>query len=571
MKIRKITIHNFRSVQDITFCLDNYSLLVGENNAGKTTIINAIRTFYGSLTFSEDRDFPKFKTNDSDCWVEVTFVTSADEQETLKEEYKSTDNLLKLRRYLKHKDYKGNLYAYENGVLTHTNQFYGSTNIGLGKLGKIIYIPALSKTDDGLKMSGPSPLRDMVNFVFEKVVEQSQSYKNLNTAFEVFNKAVSTEETNDGFSLSNLTDDINEEIGQFGLGIGLGINTIKPNDIVKTLISHSFKDNNLNSRIDDVSSLGQGVQRHLIYTLIKLSAKYTEKKKEKKKDFTPDFTIILFEEPEAFLHPSQQEQLNISLKKLSKNEEQQVLITTHSTTFVSKNILEIKNITKINKENGIAKAYQLTEPILDNILNQNVGLYTHFCNQLSDTTYPQNLRKKVLERKLGDEIPNISKKLSEESLKYFLWLDSERASMFFSKHVIICEGASEKIFLDYLINEEWHELKKNHIYFLDALGKYNIHRFVKLLGELGIKHSILMDSDEDKDIHKEINTFISSHTNGFTHKIHSFEIDFENYLGISKPSRDDLKPLNVIKHMKENLILTSKIESLKSIIDTLIT
>lgn len=40
MKIKNITIHNFRSVLDGQFNLDNYTLLVGENNAGKTTIIS---------------------------------------------------------------------------------------------------------------------------------------------------------------------------------------------------------------------------------------------------------------------------------------------------------------------------------------------------------------------------------------------------------------------------------------------------------------------------------------------------------------------------------------------------
>jgi putative ATP-dependent endonuclease of the OLD family len=276
MKIYQVQIHNFRSVKDITIKLDDYSLLVGENNAGKTTIITAIRMFYAEkgLAFSEDRDFPKFATSDTESWVEIRFTTTDDEQDTLKEEYRSADKILTVRKYFKSvtKEYKNNLYAYENGELTHTNQFYGSTNVGQGKLGKILYIPALSKTDEGLKMSGPSPLREMVNFVFEKVVEKSPSYKGLSDAFEVFNAAVGKEENEDGFSLVNLTEDINSEIGQFGLGFGLGVNTIKPTDIVKNLISHTFTDFNLNSNIDDVSALGQGVQRHLIYTLIKLSS-----------------------------------------------------------------------------------------------------------------------------------------------------------------------------------------------------------------------------------------------------------------------------------------------------------
>ncbi|MGK0308783.1 MAG: putative ATP-dependent endonuclease of OLD family [Urechidicola sp.] len=575
MKIQKIKIHNFRSVENTEFNVDDYSLLIGENNAGKTTIITAIRMFYEDkgLKFIERRDFPKFQVEDNESWVEILYKTTDEEQENLKEEYKSDDNLLKIRKYFKssEKTYKGNLYAYENGNLTHENQFYGSTNVGKSKIGKILYIPALSKTDEGLKMSGPSPLRDMVNFVFEKIVENSESFKNLSSAFEAFNTEISKVETTDGFSIDSLTDDINSEINQFGLGFGLGVNTIKPNDIVRTLISHSFKDSNLESDIDDVNALGQGVQRHLIYTLIKLSLKYSETKKAKKKDFSPEFTIILFEEPEAFLHPSQQEQLNISLRTLSKEDNQQILITSHSPTFTSKNIQEIKNIIRINKTLGKSETFQLNNNSLNTLLNNNVGLYTHFCNILQDPNETDTLKNKI-RGKYGDDIPDEANKLIEEALKYFLWLNSERSSMFFAKHVLICEGASEKIFIDYLLNENWHDLKKKHLYCLDALGKFNIHRYMNLLGCLGIEHSIIMDKDQDKDVQKQVNEFINDKKNTFTKNIHSFEIDFEDFLEISKPhnNRSDLKPMNIMFRFKNNEISQSRIDELKTIIENLI-
>ena len=107
MKIQKIKIHNFRSIEDAEFNLDDYSLLIGENNSGKTTIITAIRMFYEDkgLKFVEARDFPKFQVNDAESWVEIYYITTEEEQENLKEEYKSADNLLKVRKYLKKKNF----------------------------------------------------------------------------------------------------------------------------------------------------------------------------------------------------------------------------------------------------------------------------------------------------------------------------------------------------------------------------------------------------------------------------------------------------------------------------------
>ncbi len=269
------------------------------------------------------------------------------------------------------------------------------------------------------------------------------------------------------------------------------------------------------------------------------------------------------------MHPSQQEQLNISLVEIGKQDDQQVLITTHSSTFVSKNTTDITNIIRVCKEGANSKIFQLDNLKIQNLFNSNIGLYSHFCNLLCGTT-DQNLIRKY--QKLGDNPPNPVKKLEEETLRYFLWLDAERASLFFAKHIIICEGASERILLDLLIHQEWNEIKKKHIYFLDALGKFNIHRYMNLFGELGIKHSVLMDSDNDPDIQAEVNNFILTHKNQFTHKIDTFAIDLEDFLGITKPSKDrnDLKPLNVILNYKNNQIQQQKIEDLKSKVVSLV-
>ena len=85
MKISKVIIHNFRSIIDSEFDLENYSLLVGENNAGKTTVISALRAFYedAGMKFSEANDFPKIATNDKESWIELHFKTTPEEQETL--------------------------------------------------------------------------------------------------------------------------------------------------------------------------------------------------------------------------------------------------------------------------------------------------------------------------------------------------------------------------------------------------------------------------------------------------------------------------------------------------------
>lgn len=579
MKIAKVIIHNFRSVLDSEFNLEDYSLLVGENNCGKTNIISALRIFYedNGLRFSESSDFPKLATTDKESWIEIHYRTTTGEQESLKDEYKSADNILKVRRYFKSetnpdlvKANQSNIYAYEGGTLS-TNLFYGAKGVSQNKLGRIIYIPELSKSDDNLKLSGPSPFREMVNYVFGKVIKSSKSFETLNGSFDKFNEDFQKETSSDGYSMKAIENEINGELKTWEIKFGIKINPIKPPDIVKSLLSHYIQDNHLlgNKEID-VTSLGQGLQRHLIYTLIKLSSQYIDKKEEKKKEFSPDFTLILFEEPEAFLHPSQQEQMNLNLQKISTEDNQQIIITTHSPVFVCRNTLALNSIIKIQKNKGQTFTFQIKKEDINSLLDDNLSLFKLFSDLLNDAGTPAEIKTKIKSRNLGNDSPDLALKLEEETIKYFLWLDSERSALFFAKHIVICEGASEKIFIDFLMNNKWQELKERHIYFLDAMGKWSIHRFMNLFGKLGITHSVLMDSDNDKDIHKYINEFIETNKNKFTWHIDSFDTDLENFLGISKPTRSDLKPLNIMMQHKQGKITDTKVSEFKERIIKLI-
>jgi len=364
----------------------------------------------------------------------------------------------------------------------------------------------------------------------------------------------------------DLTRTINSEVENWNIKFGVSVNPIKPEDIVKNLLSHYVEDVGLGGQQIDLSSFGQGLQRHLIFTLIKLSAKYATPKATKKKDFNPDFNLILFEEPEAFLHPSQQEALHTSLRTLAFQESEQVLISSHSPHFVSKQISELRGIIRLGKEKGVTDIFQVDSKEFEDILDENLGLYKKFCDCLQDQAIDDSLKQEIRRRKLGDDEFNSSLKLDEEAVKYFLWLDTERASLFFSKKVIICEGASEKIFIDYLFDEKWPEFRDKHIYMLDAMGKYNIHRYISILTKLGIRHSILMDKDSDEGVNQIINTFIQDSKSELTGKIHSFENDFEEFLGIEKPQRNDLKPLNIIVRHQNNEISEDKLEELKGIL-----
>jgi putative ATP-dependent endonuclease of the OLD family len=577
MHLMKIIIHNLRSVKDTSFEMEKYSLLIGENNSGKTNIITALRLFYeDSIKFEEKIDFPKFETDDNDSWVELEFLTTEEEQVSLKREYQNSNRLLRVRKYFKSdtpdlvKPAQSNIYAYENDKLS-SNLFYGAKNISQAKLGTVIYIPELSKMEDNVKMSGPSPLRDMINFVMKKIVKSSPSFAELQTAFGIFNTQFKEEASKDGFSLSNIGNDINAELEDWGIKFTLDINSIAPEDIVKNLITHDIKDTALGNKSVSAGCYGQGLQRHLIYTLIRLSAKYIDKKVESKKEWSPDYTLILFEEPEAFLHPTQQENINLSLVSLANESSQQILITTHSPIFVSKNIDQLPSLLKASRIKGKTNVFQINKDEIKKLFDSNNSMFTMFTEKLSDPTVPDAIKKIIKNKGLGDPEIDIKRKIEEESIKYFLWLDSNRAISFFARHVIICEGASEKILLDHLFDSIWKDCKGYNIYCLDAMGKFNIHRYMNLFQMLGISHAVLYDKDEDDEIQKLINDFINSSKNEFTTAFVAFDDTIETFLGLPEDnSRKDLKPLSIMWHYFNGKIEIEKLKKLREHIESLI-
>ncbi|MCD8553386.1 MAG: AAA family ATPase [Seleniivibrio sp.] len=554
--------------------MNDYTLLIGENNAGKSNILRALRVFYEhDLKYDAKLDYPKYVSEDEESWIEIEYLTTEDEQDSLKEEYRSEDKILKVRKILKTVDKnfsdkidskQSNIFAYENNVLS-TNYFYGAQNVSLSKLGKIIYIPELSKVDDNLKLSGPSPLREMITYVMKKVVEKSDSFNNLSSAFQEFNSKFKHEKS-DELSINSFENDVNDELGNWNIKFGLNVNPIQASEIIKNLVTHYIYDLELNNNVA-IDAFGQGLQRHLIYTLLKLSAKYSEPKKSKKKEFAPELTLILFEEPELFLHPSQQEILNINLREMASVDDQQILITTHSPVFVSRNFDQITSIVRLVKD-GDTKIYQINKDKICEIHDFNKSLHKVFYDILNDPNSDDSLKKEIRSKNLAREDDDLQSRLEQEKFKYFLWMDSERTSLLFAKKVLICEGATEKIFIDYMLNTCWMDIKQKNVYILDCMGKFNIHRFMKLLNELGIKHSVLMDKD-NKDIQNIVNDFIENNKTAITDKICYFNNDLEDFLGLAKP-RPDLKPLNVMMSYDSGLIVKERIEELHNLILTLL-
>ncbi len=562
MKITHIKIHNFRSIVDGEIEAHDFLLLVGSNNAGKSNVINALRCFYEDAKWSED-DFPKKGTNDQESWIEISFRLSADEWENLADKYKEgvVNSSIILKRYFKGdkvKSKQSNIYAVVNGI-QEDDLFYGAKNIGTAKCGSIVYIPALTTPGEQMKTTGPSPLRNMLNFMLKKVVSKSPAYNQLGQAFDALNSEAKQE---NGF-LSEIAQPINTALNQWNVKIDLSVNPISPEEISKSLVKYAFVDMLLGDTAFDLDRFGHGFQRSVIYELIRLAPGFKDEKEVKKKEFNPDFTLLLFEEPEAFLHPSQQENMAYHLRRLGQESEQQVIVTSHSPVFVGKSSDELCQVCRIQKVNFTSKVHQLKQSDKEGLIKSG-GDFLNALQAFVDDPAVDPCKKtnaqKLINNAPADEISN-----QHEKFRFQLWLDSDRASMFFADKVLLVEGATEKALFNYLLANEWHDLTKERVLIVDALGKYNFHRFLSLFECFGIYHGIMFDNDDEKNEHAAINQLIRNRSNTFTlADPFEFDKDLENHLGLSLPGRSDQKPLQILKALEDKLITSGHLSSLRT-------
>ncbi len=553
MRAIEVKIHNFRSIHDATFRLEPLSLLAGANNAGKSNVVDAIRLFYGDLKWEESRDAPKVDSGDDAAWVEVEFQPTEGELAQLRDEYRSASGTFRVRNYVRPSSdstgkARAGYYAYEMDLLSE-NLFYGAKNVGAGKVGHIVYIPAVSKIDESTKLTGPSALRELVAEVLNKVVADSPAYKDLSQAFGVFEGSIKTQASADGHSLELLEKEVTDEIASWDASFSLAIQSLQPEEILKTLIKPQLFDETHGGEIDQ-ARFGAGFQRHLIYTLIKLAAKHANPPKVssgEKKEFSPQLTWILFEEPEAFLHPSQEEVLHESLLRLVKDGTTQVLLTTHSSRFVSRSMNDLTRLIRIRRDSGVTTSYQLSQSelnlLFDEALVADGSILPHGIN-------PDDVNKAAM----------------MAALKTELWMQATRTTAFFAERVILVEGPSETAIYSYLITRDLMEAPAKGLAVVDCMGKYNIHRFVAILGAFGIDHSVLYDGDGGRSHDAEVTSAINAARTEFTKRITRFPNDLEAELGVAPLPRSESnrKPQYALYNLESGCVDQSRINALKA-------
>jgi hypothetical protein len=524
-----------RSIRDAEFELEDYCVLVGCNNAGKTNLLDAIRLFYEQgVKYDGSRDIPTSGCADGDSWIEMTYRLQPAEEQALPEKYRLPESRLRIRKYLCRRAGKLGMFAYAGDGLSE-DSFFGAKTVQQGKVGTVTYVPAVDRLEEEAKLSGPSPFRDLLTGVLDDVVRSGPSFKKLSDDIAGFSSTIGAEENASGKSLRMLEQELTGLLTSWGSEFSFVFHTPDAQNIVKSLVDYALTDPTSGLPMNP-SQFGDGMQRHLLYSLISLASEYSTKgATQGSDDFRPQLSLLIFEEPEAFLHPQQQDRLSASLRKLAGSEGHQVIISTHSPEFINRSTDTIPSIVHVARSSGQTACGQVTEVSWKELCDRNQAASNLAAN--------------------GCAVPE-SDIDTLEWIKYFMWLDASRCRAFLSDSVLLVEGPTERVLIDYMQRNGLLPQLDGDIYafVMDTGGKYNMPRFMNLFGQLGVPHSVLFDGDKGKPKADEWVQLVEKSANSCTRIVKHFETDIEGALGLELHCRRDEKPLKVVKAWMEGSI-----------------
>lgn len=354
MKINKISVINYRSIEKVEVSPSEFNVFVGQNNHGKTNFFESIEWFYVGTNKDEpleeicrDRNSEKNPVS-----VSITFVGAQNGLEKMRNS-KNKTTILKIIgdsdevEIIRQSDNKRRFVIDGKAVETGTG-FDAALNDFLPKLE---YVSTKKFYNELAKYGRTTPIGMMLSDVLASLLEGDDKYIKFQ---EQFNNLFKDNSSKVRIELNSIGEKVKVYlVKQFPDCTNVTFEVTPPNfeDLLK----------NFETTVDDgiptdASEKGDGMQRALMLSIIQAYADFRREREDIGKTF-----LFFIDEAEVHLHPSAQRALKNSLLELSGKGDQ-VFINTHSSVLVVDDHA-LQSLYKVEKVERKTSILRVTEKI----------------------------------------------------------------------------------------------------------------------------------------------------------------------------------------------------------------
>lgn len=466
MRIKSFAINNFRGITGgldkniINFDDSNTIFVFGQNNVGKSSILKAYESFY--LDSITEKDLCNSNSDDIEIEIEFYIDEATDKSviearggnkyNNLKNKYLSDSGVLKLRKTFSRSDRTSSNQTFNIEMNDYENISYG----GIGSHGPFksmmlqpLYIKAMPTEADV-----ESIVTDLLKEIATSRLKDSER-EELKAAEETIEKLqAAIYKTSDRETYTN---EVNEKFGRLFNGFRLHID--EGNSKAKFTQDKVGKDFKVTFKtvrdgedvFSDYDQMGHGSVRIAIFLLMLMRDKLRGDE-EAKKNF-----LVLFEEPELFLHPVLTKELRSLIYDVSDKETPfQVLCASHSPQMID-----------ISKDHSSLVRMVKTE----------------------SSTYLYQIQQDDLKNSEQDTKAKVKQKLYE-----ILRFDPYVCESFYASEVLLVEGDTEAI-IARGFQQEFEETK--NIFVVNCHSVTNIPFYQKFFSKFKIPYSVICDTDSE--------------------------------------------------------------------------
>lgn len=512
MKFIEFKIQNFKGIENVIVNLDkspdaNIYTLVGLNESGKTTILEAINFFNpseavsalelpGSIIKDYNMLIPISKRDNFNGNISIEVVIRLDDEDIKKinefvnnntcfKQVKNVDQIKYYRHYRfndsKFKKLDSKWSGFEGWLKTNRKEKY--VNIGekypdenlliagfcRGLIPSILYFPNfLFDFPSRIYLQTKAEATAKENFYIEVVQDILSSLENSSNIQTHIVDRIKSGDPNDIRNLNSLLQKMSKKVTSI---VFEAWNRIFKREIKDTRVSIScFTDSEglpyLEFEIEAQDGIYQINERSLGFRWFFIFLLFTQFRPYREN--TPKNIIYLFDEPASNLHSSAQKQLLKSFENLTRNSK--IIYTTHSHHLINPNWLES---TYVVKNDGL----KLEDPETYNVKKTNVSIepYREFVvNHPHNTAYFQPILDV---------------------------LDYSPSNLELLPNFILVEGKNDFYTLAYFQEVIFSKLEKLNI--APSTGSGNLATLISLYIGWGKEFVILLDSDREGDDQKE--------------------------------------------------------------------